>query len=374
MYNYHADIIWVINTVLFAIVILTSAVIYCSAAFKDRLWQIRRRALLEIKKNIYETVLSGRSPSESVCQPFIADITPRQFIDIATNRSIDAAFFNSSEQQLIKNCFNEPQKTAEFVKIIKSAKSKWRMIEAILCLGYSNASSAISLLHRALSSHDEDMVYFSMISLAQIKTIESARVLLVFLRKNPSSSYKIASILEGFPKEIADEVIKLTDDKDPKVRLSAVTILSKFASGQHMEKLESLTKDVSAEVRAAACDCMGIAGKYSAKEILVKCLKDDSWLVKRHAIFALEKAIGSGAVPEVINLINDASWSVADAVKDVMTAHIKASLPFIEKFIAGEDYIPKKYSIIALKNSLKTLDPSTKALVTGILSRIDGGS
>ena len=142
----------------------------------------------------------------------------------------------------------------------------------------------------------------------------------------------IASILAGFPKDIADEVIKLTGDKDPRGRLSAVTILSQFVSGQHMEKLKSLTTDASAEVRAAACECLGNAGGTGAKEVLVKCLKDESWLVKRHAIFALERAIGSGAVPEVIDLINDASWSVVDAVKDVMTVHTKESLPYIEKF------------------------------------------
>ncbi len=370
MYNYYAGTIWAVNAVLLLLVIATSAVIYFSAAFKERLWQVRRRALLEIKRDIYEVVLSGKATSGSVCQPFIDNITPQQFIDIATNRSIDAAFFNKSEQQLIKNCFNSPEKAEGFVKIAKTAKNKWRRIEAMLCLGYANITSTIDLLDKALSSRDEDVVYFAMISLAQIKTVGSAKALLGFLRSRPSNSYKVASILSGFPKDIADEVIKLTADKDPEVRLSAVTILSKFASGHHIKKLGSLAWDVSAEVRAAACDCLGNIG---AKEMLVECLKDSSWLVKRHAILALEKAIGAGAVPEVIGLINDASWSVVDAVKDVMTVHIKESLPYIEKFISGEDYIPKKYSIIVLKNSLKSLDPSTKAQVIGILSKTDSG-
>ncbi|MFA5256408.1 MAG: HEAT repeat domain-containing protein [Candidatus Omnitrophota bacterium] len=374
MYNYHADIVWIVDAVLLILVILTSAVICFSAAFKDRLWQNRRLALLEIKRNIYETVLSGKSSSEAVCQPFVSDITPQQFMDIVTNRSIDAAFFNESEQGVIKNCFNEPRKTAEFVKIAQSAKNKWYRIEAMLCLGYSNASSAIEILDKALSSNDEDIVYFSMISLAQIKTVASAKVLLGFLRRRPSIGYKIASILENFPEDITDEVFKLTGDKDPKVRLSAVTILSRFSPGEDIGKLEALTKDASAEVRAAACDCLGNTLGPKTKETLVKCIKDESWLVKRRAIYALEKVIGRDAVPYVIDLINDASWSVVDAVKDVMTDHIKASLPFIKKFIAGKDYIPKKYSIIALKNSLKSLDPSARAEAEDILSKSDGGS
>jgi hypothetical protein len=96
--------------------------------------------------------------------------------------------------------------------------------------------------------------------------------------------------------------------------------------------------------------------------------------VKIHAIAALEKVLGDRALPDVIGLINDASWSVVDAVKDVMTKHIKASLPYLEKFIAGKDYVPRKYSIMALKAGLKDLDPITKAKAVEILAGTDGGA
>ena len=138
--------------------------------------------------------------------------------------------------------------------------------------------------------------------------------------------------------------------------------------------MEELTRNPKAEVSAAACDCLGSTGREEARSALVKCLKHDSWLVKRHAIFALEKVLGDRALPDVIGLIHDASWSVVDAVKDVMTKHLKASLPYIEKFINGNDYIPKKYSTMALKAGLKDLDPFTKAKVTEILAKTDNGA
>jgi HEAT repeat protein len=126
-------------------------------------------------------------------------------------------------------------------------------------------------------------------------------------------------------------------------------------------------------VRAGACDCLGKIGGEDVKVALKKRLKDDNWLVKRHAILDLAKAIGGDAVPEVIKLINDASWSVLDAVKDVMAEHIKASLPYIEKFIAGGEYIPKKYSIMALESASKSADPSVRAKAAKILTKIDNG-
>jgi hypothetical protein len=373
MFDYFPGIAWLADAYLFIAIILTSIAIFFCAAFKEYLWEKRRRGLLSIKNNVYEMVLAGERPSESVCRPFAAEATPQQFLDIETNRNMGAAFFNDSERQLFKNCFITPGQIKKIEKRAAHSISKWRRIEAMLSLGYMQAESAIGVFKRALLCSDKDIAYYSMVALGQMKTVKSAVMLLNFLEKHPAGGYKIASILEGFPKEIADDVIKLTYSRNALVRFWAATILSKFASERHINKIEKLTHDASAEVRAAACDCLGYVDNHTAKQALLKCLKDDNWLVKRRAVFALEHIMGDASVPEVISLINDSSWSVVDAVKDVMTRHIKASLPYIEKFMAGEDHIPKKYSIVALENAPDDLDPSTKDRMAKILTKEGSG-
>jgi HEAT repeat protein len=373
MYNYYADIVWKINGTLFCSLILVSVVIFICAELEEYFWNKRRRKLLNIKKNVYETILSGKIPSNAVCRPFADLATPELFLDVETNRSMEAVFFNDSERELFKSCFATPEHISRLTKFVKGSRNKWPRIEAILSLGHSQLESVIDTIKGPLLGKDKDTAYFSMIALGQIKTVASARALLERLRKDPSSGYGVASILESYPKDIVDDVIKLTGDRDPMVRFWAVTILSKFASVEHIGKIEKFAADPSAELRAAACDCLGNTGNVEAKPTLLKCLKDDSWLVKKHAIYALEKVMGDKAVPDVIELISSHSWSVIDAVKDVMTKHIKASLPFIEKFIAGHDYITKKYSIIALKSALKDLDPATKASVAKILAKAGEG-
>jgi len=374
MYNYHADIVWKINGALFCSLILVSVVIFIYAEMKEYFWNKRRRKLLNIKKNVYETILTGKTPSKAVCQPFADQATPEQFLDVETNRSMEAVFFNDSERELFKSCFATPEHISRLTKLAKGSRNKWLRIEAILSLGHSQLGSVIDTIRAPLLGKDKDTAYFSMIALGQIKTVASARALLERLRKDPSSGYGVASILESYPKDIAGDVIKLMGDKDPMVRFWAVTILSKFASVEHIRKIEKFAADPSAELRAAVCDCLGNTGNVEAKPALLKCLKDDSWLVRKHAIYAIEKVMGDKAVPDVIELISSPSWSVVDAVKDVMIKHIKASLPFIEKFIAGHDYIPKKYSIIALNTAPKDLDPSTKARVAEILAKLDVGA
>ncbi|MDP3791742.1 MAG: HEAT repeat domain-containing protein [Candidatus Omnitrophota bacterium] len=351
MYNYYTDVVWQVNIALFAIIALTYIVILFTIFFKDLLWQRRRRAILDLKNNIYEIVLANKEASSAVCLPSISDITPQQYIDIETNRNIDTTFFNETEQRFFRNCFIKPDNIAALENIITKSGNKWKKIEAMLCLGYTQTATSVALLKKLIYSKDKDIGYFSMISLGQIKTPESAGVLLDLLKKDPASGYKIISILEDFPKEIADDIAGLIDYHDPKVRLFALTLLSKFVSSAHIKKLEKLAHDQSAQVRAAACDCLRQTRNIEARPALVARLKDDNWLVRSRAVLALSKVMEDAAIPQVIGLINDASWSVVETVKTVMTEHIKASLPYIEKFLAGEDEVPKKYSVLALQNS-----------------------
>ena len=304
-----------------------------------------------VKKNIYEFILSSKGSSSAVCPSFVNGVTPQQFIDIKTNRRIDAAFFNDSERQFLKSCFVTPSSIAKLENTALRPGNKWRKIEAILCLGYAQTKSAVDILKKTILSKDKDTVYFSIISLGQIRTLQAAKALLDFLKKDPSNSYKIVSILETFPKEIADDVLKLTDYHDPLVRYWALTLLSKFTSRGHIRKLEKFTTDMIPEIRAAACDCLGNVGSVDAKSALIKCLKDDNWLVRSRAVYSLGKIMKNEAVPEVTALIGDPSWAVLDAVRTVMASHIEASLPYIGKFLTGDYEIAKKYSVLALQDS-----------------------
>lgn len=351
MHNYYPDIVWSINAVLSGVLVLTSVIIIIAVIYRDYVWKTRRRKLLDIKKRVWEAVLSGKKPTEKICYPFAEAITPQQFIDIETNRNIDLAFFNESERQFFKGCFIKEDNISRLENLAMNSKDKWRKVEAILSLGYTHTESAVDILKKLLYDKDTDISYFSIISLGEIKTVRSAKALLDFLKKSPDSGYKIISVLQDFPKEIADEVIRLTEYHDPLVKLMALKLLSKFITAGHIAVLEKLTHDKSDDIRAAACDCLGNIGGEKTKSALTRCLKDDSWLVKSRAVIALGQAIGDAAIPDVISLIDDASWTVFDSVRNVMTSHIEASLPYIKKFLEGTNELAKKNSILALQNS-----------------------
>lgn len=349
MYNYYTDLIFKIDIILLAVLIILAFILIIYVLIKEYMWSRRKKALLNIKKDVYELTLSGQTISDKVCMPFAADLTPQQFLDVTTNRNREAIFFNESEQKVFKSCFMTSEKILKMEKTATGSWNKWKRIEAILSLGYINVPSSPDIIKKTLHSRDDDIAYFSIIALGQIKSAASAKVLLDFLEKNNFYRYKIISILEGFPPEIAGDVLKLMNDPDHSVRLWAVRLFSRLKPVQYIKDMEELTKDGSEDLRAAACGCLGEIGKKESKGVLVKCLSDDFWLVRSEAVKALSKILGKDSMPLIMGCINDASLSVLDSVRSVIIEHIETAMPYIEEFLYGKDEVSKRVSVDALQ-------------------------
>jgi HEAT repeat protein len=351
MYNYYTGLVLKIDLILLAALVFLSIAIIIFALAKELILNRRNKALANIKRHVYELTLSGQKISDNVCIPFASEISARQFLDVATNRNRDTVFFNEAEQKIFKTCFLSPDKIAKIEKIAKSSPNKWHRIEAILSLGYAGNNQVLDILKSVINRKDEDVVYFSIIALGQIKTIPSARILLEFLRTHKFYRYKTVSVLESFPPVVADEAIKMIKDQDDSVRLWVVRLLSGLRPAQYLKEIELLTEDISEEVRAAACECLGAIGKKESRETLINCLKDDFWLVRVEAIRALSKVLGKDCIQEIVSSINDPSLSVIDSVKSVMAEHVDSALPYIEGFLCGEDEVSKKAGLEVIEIS-----------------------
>jgi len=350
MHNYHTDLIWKIDLILLSVAFLFVLVIVLYAAIRGRVASKRQARLLNIKKRLYESLLPGTKKGASNIQ--LPEITTQDFLDIEINRLRDAIFFNENEQKILKKCFIESKNIDKLEKNARTSRNKWRRIESIIGLGYANQASALNTLEKALHDKDEDVVYFSIVALGQIKTLQSARILLSFLEKNIFSIHRIVSVLEDFPAEISNEVVLLTNNSNPNVRISGVRLIAKLKQENCDEKIESLSlDDESGEVRAAACECLGSFGKEKYTKTISKCLNDNFWMVRVKAVTALSKILGSKCIPKIIGLVRDNSWSVIETVKNTLAKHIEAALPYIEKLLYEGDSIAKRASVEALEGA-----------------------
>lgn len=340
MINYHTDLVIRTDFVLLAAYIIFAIALVLYVILREYASKRHTRKLLEIKANLTRIFLSGERTDEAV--RFASKLTPEEFVDVLTNRRKYTVFFNELEQQLLKELYIAAGKIKELKALFKRSFGKWRKIELIMALGYTQADEALNILEESLYSKDEDISYFSALAIGQISTMHSVTILMRFLKKRPAMRRKTASILESLSPDITSEAIKYADDKDPEVRTWAVRLLSKSVSKDYIKKVEKLTRDVSPEVRASACASLAKLDDKDSKEMLLKCLKDDAWFVRMHAVRALSKIFGKDAIREIMGSLNDGSLLVIDSVKKAMAANIEAAMPHIRTVLEGDDELAKK--------------------------------
>lgn len=351
MYNYHEDLVWKLDLFLLYLSIGLSFLIIVYIRLKDILNFRRSKALQELKKHVYELTFSAQASVSAVTPAFIKKASARQFLEVTTNINKEEVFFNEAEQMIFKESFLSADKIKDLKKVASGSYNKWRRIEAILSLGYANISAAVSIIKKGLQSRDEDVVYFSLLALSQIRSEESAKELLGFLKRNSTYRYKIVSILANFPSESVKQLESLLKDKDQSVRFWALKIVSRMKYPANLKDIETLVDDESAEVRAASCECLGELGRPEAKAALTKCLKDNYWLSRANAIRALSKILGKDSIKEIIKSINDGSLSVIDAVKEALVNNITAAIPYIEELLASQDGVARRCAVEALETS-----------------------
>ena len=251
----------------------------------------------------------------------------------------------------LKSCVTVPEEIKKLEKAAQRKIDKWRRIEAMIILGHINSPHALDIFKKAVQDRDDDIVYFSAISLGHIKSPGSANMLLDLIKNRTISGYKIASILEGFPPSIVEELARRTEDKDPVMRLWAVKILSRFRPSQYAGKIAVLVNDESADVRAAACEFLGELGDRSAKDAVGRCLKDDAWIVRVNAVKAFEKILKKECVPEIMPLIKDNNQVVRDTVKRIAEDYIEEDIGYIDGFLHESGQKVRKDCVEILEES-----------------------
>jgi len=351
MHNYYTILAFRIDIGLLAFSIALAMAAILDSVIIEYAWRRRSRALLNIKRHVYEVLLAGQGADDEKFSGLIAQTTPEQFLDITTNRDRELIFFNDSERQIFRKNFISGQKIDHLKKIARGHRNKWKRIEAIMGLGYAGIADSTDVLKKTLWDKDEDISYFSMVALGQIKEIDSAKTLLDYVRKKVSIRYKMISVLEAFPQWIAEEIVKLLTDPDPAVRLWSIKMMSKFANVKYADKAREMMKDPDAEVRAAAAEFLGLVGSSDAEGILKACLKDEEWRVRAGAVKALASLLGAKAVPLVAGLMEDGSLTTVNNVKKVLTDNPKEALPYLEKFLFGNNPIAKNLAVESLEES-----------------------
>jgi len=349
MENHLAGTVLFIDAILFAATISFSILMVIYVLIKQAAERRRHSNIRRIISSLQKLTVDGKGFIMDGCVDLIKRASPDEFLGL-TRRGEEKIFPKKFSGEFTK-CINISGKIAQIEQLAERSNNKWRRIEAILTIGYLNTPNALKILKVTLLERDEDVAYFSMLALGHIKSSESVKALLGAIKSRVFSGYKVASILETFPPDIAPELILATQDPDPVLRFWAIKLLSRSKGKQYADEISKLTGDELPDIRAAACEGLGDIGQESTRKAVKVCLNDPEWFVRIHAARALEKIFGADSVPELVGFLEDDNWFVQESIKKVLMKHIERALPHIEKLLESGSQSVKKVCFEILDRS-----------------------
>ena len=375
MENYYVEYVKALDTVLLALAVCLS-VLVVGYAFAWRIQLTRRRRKLKgILENLQKMALPGKELSAEQCSVFMRNVGLARVMDVHKGTT------GALPQELvaaIPGCVRLPEEAAKIEKTARGTLNKWKRIEALIMLGHINSPNAVEILKEGADSKDEDISYFSIISLGHIKNGKTAALLLDLIKKRKISGQRVMDMFRDFSEDASTEIIPYVGDEDPATRFWAVKMLSRLKPGnrEYIAKVAGLTKDASADVRSAACEFLGELKDKAHVPSVEKCLDDRAWSVRSSAANALGKISGEECISKIFPLLGDSVSTVRNSVKAAISPHLEKALDKIEAALRKGSVTMQKASVELLEESgydKKVLtdvlfpDPEIKKRAVGLL-------
>ena len=365
--NYYSDIAWTLNIILIAVVFVLVAT-GLLAAFAVNAASRRRLEGEASLKNLLQDV-KGQD-THTLDQRFSEldkQATTEQWIEVVNEHE---TIIPEEVWPHLKRHLSSSARMVEIERLAGQPGNKWRRIEAMKCIGTLQTPSALGILEKSLSDKDQDVVYFAMLALARVRNAEAARILLGVLKRGVFSGQKIVSLLETFPPECLPEVYQALQDCGTPAAFWLLKLLSKFPIENAHPILEKYSSDPSADVRAAACECLGRSGYGESRDTALKCLRaclrDEVWYVRLQAVRGLSRMCGTACLPQLAALMAvERSTLVQESIKNVVIGDKEGVLATIETCLDADSQMIKEWHVNALVDSNSVVTVLSQCLSGG---------
>ncbi|OGW80234.1 MAG: hypothetical protein A3G33_06050 [Omnitrophica bacterium RIFCSPLOWO2_12_FULL_44_17] len=345
----HPQWLWFFNLILLAATLFFGAGIIIHTLTQELFVKYRLRKLVALSENLKRLGASPKATIQEAVQKINKQFPLNELIVLTANRE---HFIPKELSEYWREAFQEAGRMEQVRRVAKNGKNKWRRIEALICLGFLKSDPDVDILENGLDDPDDDISYYSMLALAEMKNAAAAGVLLEFLDRESFRGQKIVSLLEGFSIDISDQLLNALESKNPRVRYWALKLLSKFKPENSADRIISLATDPSPDVRAAACQYLGLMKATESEKALLARFEDPEWFVRMHAVRSLSMLEESKYLTQMIHLLyTDPSSYVKESAKNAVIHDMKQALPYLEHGLDEKDELTKRCCVEAFIDS-----------------------
>jgi HEAT repeat protein len=246
---------------------------------------------------------------------------------------------------------------------------RWRRIVALDRLARMRHPSSPHLLQRALADPDPELAAAAVRSLGFLGDRWAVELLVSALREGTAPRSRIAAQLERLAPLPGPLLQPLLHDPDPAVRFWGATLIGLYPERAKYD-LVALTRDVDANVRAAAVEALGARSGDEVAEATLALLEDPAWFVRVHAARAAGHAAGAAGADAVARLLGDEKWWVRTAAKDALETMGPDAIPVVVRTLSASDEFARNGAAEILQNvglvDRLALEDPTSALLARI--------
>jgi HEAT repeat protein len=295
----------ILRLALLTIVIVVGLIV---ANVVQRVVDDRRERRLEAERLEIESAIKQwlRAPTALGWRP-----TMERYLNRLEVVELAARSFSEDEREQVCGMLGEMGAANHLERQARTARRKWRQVQALALVGWLNCLDSLELLRDALVDPDPDIGYAAAGALANQKREAAYWTLLAEIGAGRLSRSRLASILESSRyEEPIRPLLTAAYDERPELRFWVAYLLGRTRNRGALSMLISLAGDPDADVRASAAEALGDMRSREAVPILKRLLRDDQWFVRAHAAKAAGHIPDERLLEDLMPLLRDSQWWV----------------------------------------------------------------
>jgi len=191
----------------------------------------------------------------------------------------------------------------------RTERDKWRRTAALRILSQWHHPEIVPLLGHAAHDTDADVAMTAFSLAGALPDPAAGDILIAALKERRHPASRIAFHLEQLQQPIGDKLRALLHDAYATVRFWAATLLAPYGDMRDLEQeLAKVADDPDPRVRKAALDTLGKIGEATAAYVAARKLLDPVPYVRAHAARALARLERVDHASEVATLLGDPDW------------------------------------------------------------------
>lgn len=226
----------------------------------------------------------------------------------------------------------------------------WAVPDAAVPLARDDGDTR-SLLQRGLRSDEREVRVAAVTALSGLAREHEWALdgLLEALASELETPERVATELDRLAPRPGNRLVPLLAHPSDVVRFYTVRLLARY---DHLARrhVPGMTRDASANVRAAALEVLRVVPSGEAVRSALRSLDDHSPLVRAHAGRTVV-AVAPVAARYVVPLLGDRSWWVREAAREALAAVGQEVSPAVERAVQQPDDVLRSGAAIVLQDA-----------------------